>query len=152
MNSIMRPIFNKKIVEKWNLWICKRWVKKQCALSKGISVILLFENQVIYVIASEMFATFLMYSCVCMNCPWRCPCCLYKDSVVAWCIWGFKAKINYLVLDVKLLRINMNYIDFFFLKKFYRQKKFDKIFHICWYARLIVVSKKTVLVVDLDEN
>ena len=43
---------------------------------------------------------------------------------------GPKAKIDYLVLDAKLLLINMNYIKvFFFFKKFYRQKKFDKIFH-----------------------
>ena len=27
---------------------------------------------------------------------------------------GSKAKINYLILDVKLLLINMNYVEFFF--------------------------------------
>ena len=31
----------------------------------------------------------------------------------AWCIWGPKAKIDYFVLDAKLLLINMNYIEFF---------------------------------------
>ena len=40
-------------------------------------------------------------------------------------------KIDHLVLDAKLQLINMNYVIFFFLKKFYRQKKFDKIFHSC---------------------
>ena len=33
-------------------------------------------------------------------------------------------KIDYLVLDAKLLLINMNYIEFFYFLKFYRQKKF----------------------------
>ena len=32
---------------------------------------------------------------------------------VAWCIWGPKAKIDHLVLDAKLLLINMNYVEFF---------------------------------------
>ena len=31
----------------------------------------------------------------------------------AWCIWRPKAKIDYLVLDAKLLLINMNYVRFF---------------------------------------
>ena len=34
-------------------------------------------------------------------------------SGAAWYIWGLKAKINYLVLDTKLLLINMNYVKFF---------------------------------------
>ena len=50
-------------------------------------------------------------------------------------LFGAKAKIDYLVLDTKLLLllINMYYIEFFFFffYKFYRQKKFDKIFHNC---------------------
>ena len=44
--------------------------------------------------------------------------------------FGVQLKINYLILNVKLLLINKSYIDFF-LKKFYIQKKFDKFFHIC---------------------
>ena len=32
---------------------------------------------------------------------------------VAWCIWGPKAKIDYLVLDAKLLLININYVKIF---------------------------------------
>ena len=60
-----------------------------------------------------------------------------------WCIWGPKAKteikaffifkydflkfkFNYLILDVKLLLINMNYVDFFWKSL---DKKFDKTFH-----------------------
>ena len=35
-------------------------------------------------------------------------------SGTAWCIWGPKAKIDYLVLDAKLLLININYVEFFF--------------------------------------
>ena len=31
----------------------------------------------------------------------------------AWCILGPKAKIDYLILVVKLLLINMNYVEFF---------------------------------------
>ena len=30
------------------------------------------------------------------------------------CIWELKAKIDYLVLDTKLLLINMNYVEFLF--------------------------------------
>ena len=37
----------------------------------------------------------------------------------ACCIWGPKAKIDYLVLNVKLLLININYVEFLFKKKFY---------------------------------
>ena len=38
---------------------------------------------------------------------------------------GAKAKIDHLVLDAKLLLINMNYVEFFFFfNKFYRQKFF----------------------------
>ena len=38
-------------------------------------------------------------------------------SGAAWCIWGVKAKINYLVLDIKLLLININYVkNFLFLE------------------------------------
>ena len=71
----------------------------------------------------------------------------------AWCILGPKAKIDHFVWDAKLLLINMNYVEFFFfLKKFYKQKKFDKIFHTCWCGKLIVVSKTMILVVGLDEN
>ena len=45
---------------------------------------------------------------------------------------GPKAKIDYLVLYAKLLLINNNYVEFFFFfQKFYKQKKFDKIFHTC---------------------
>ena len=38
------------------------------------------------------------------------------------------AKIDYLVLNAKLLLINMNYIEFFLFRNFI-DKKFDKIFH-----------------------
>ena len=38
------------------------------------------------------------------------------------------AKIDYLVLDAKLLLINMNYVEFFLFINFI-DKKFDKIFH-----------------------
>ena len=31
----------------------------------------------------------------------------------AWCIWGPKVKIDYLILNAKLILINMNYIKFF---------------------------------------
>ena len=38
-------------------------------------------------------------------------------SGAAWCIWEVKAKINYLVLDIKLLLININYVkNFLFLE------------------------------------
>ena len=36
---------------------------------------------------------------------------------------GSKAKINYLVLDAKLLLINMNYVDFFFFYRSFIDKK-----------------------------
>ena len=75
---------------------------------------------------------------------------LYLEA--AWCILGSKAKIDHLVWDAKLLLINMNYEEFFLKKKFYWQKKFDKIFHTYWCGKLIVVSKTMVLVIDLDEN
>ena len=46
-----------------------------------------------------------------------------------WCSWGFKAKINYLVLDAKLLLINMNYILFFlFLEILKIEKNLTKFF------------------------
>ena len=35
-------------------------------------------------------------------------------SKAARCIWALKAKTDYLVLDAKLLLINMNHIIFFF--------------------------------------
>ena len=35
-------------------------------------------------------------------------------SQVQLVIWGSKTKTDYLVLDVKLLLINMNYVEFFF--------------------------------------
>ena len=38
---------------------------------------------------------------------------VYIYTGVAWCIWGPKAKIDYLVLDAKLLLININYVEFF---------------------------------------
>ena len=71
--------------------------------------------------------------------------CKFKLGV-AWCIWGPKVKTDYLLLDAKLLLINMNCIDFFFkkiLKSINTQKKNDKNFHTCWYNRLIVVNKKS---------
>ena len=34
-------------------------------------------------------------------------------SGAAWCIWGLKEKIDYLVLDANLLLINMNYVKYF---------------------------------------
>ena len=74
--------------------------------------------------------------------------------VLTWC--GSPMKWNHVVCKIchqQLLLINMNYVEFFF--SFFRNfidKKFDKIFHTCWYGRLIMVSKKVVLVVNLDEN
>ena len=67
---------------------------------------------------------------------------------------GPKAKINYLVSYIKLLLVNMNYLDFFFfcLKKFINAKKFDKTFYIFWCDRLIVVSKRVMSMVNLVEN
>ena len=42
---------------------------------------------------------------------------------------GLKAKINYLVLDVKLLLINMNYVRFFFFSRnFIDRKNLTKFF------------------------
>ena len=64
----------------------------------------------------------------------------------------FKVKINYLVLDVKLLLINMNNVENSFFKKVYRYKKFDKTFYTDWCSKLIVVSERVMLIVDLDEN
>ena len=47
----------------------------------------------------------------------------------AWYIWGPKAKIDHLVWDVKLLLINMNYVEFFlFLKNFIDRKNLIKFF------------------------
>ena len=47
----------------------------------------------------------------------------------AWCIWRLKAKIDYLVLDAKLLLINMNYVDFFsFFRNFIDWKSLTKFF------------------------
>ena len=40
-----------------------------------------------------------------------------------------KVKINYLILDVKLLLSNMNNVEISFFKKVYRYKKFDKTFY-----------------------
>ena len=40
----------------------------------------------------------------------------------------FKVKIDYLILNTKLLLININYVGFFIFKKFYKHKKFDKTF------------------------
>ena len=34
-------------------------------------------------------------------------------TVAAWSIWGLKVKIDYLILDAKLLLINVNYVEFF---------------------------------------
>ena len=61
------------------------------------------------------------------------------------------AKIDYLVLNAKLLLINMNYVEFFLFRNFI-DKKFDKIFYTYWRDKLIMVSKRVVLVVNLDEN
>ena len=47
-------------------------------------------------------------------------------SRAAWCIWGPKAKIDYLVSYIKLLLVNMNHLEFFFFfwfKKVYKHKK-----------------------------
>ena len=45
---------------------------------------------------------------------------------------GSKAKIGYFVSYIKLLLVNMNHLEFFFvcLKKFINTKKFDKTFYI----------------------
>ena len=40
---------------------------------------------------------------------------------------GAKAKINYLILDAKLLLINMNYVEFFLLN-FINRKNLTKFF------------------------
>ena len=53
----------------------------------------------------------------------------YFGAGAAWYIWGPKAKINHLVWDVKLLLINMNYVEFFlFLKNFIDRKNLTKFF------------------------
>ena len=41
---------------------------------------------------------------------------------------GSKAKIIYLVLDAKLLLINMNYVEFFFYRNFIDKKNLTKFF------------------------
>ena len=51
-------------------------------------------------------------------------------------------KINYLVLDAKLPLINMNYVDF---RNFIDKKNMTKFL-------LTMVSKRVMLMVDLDEN
>ena len=42
--------------------------------------------------------------------------------------FGVKAKIDYLVLDVKLALINMNYVNFLFFRNFIDRKNLTKIF------------------------
>ena len=50
-------------------------------------------------------------------------------SGTAWCIWGPKAKIHYLILDAKFLLINMNYVEFFlFFRNFIDRKSLTKFF------------------------
>ena len=56
----------------------------------------------------------------------------------AWYIWGPKVKIDYLAIDAKLILININNVKKKIFKKFFKQKKFDKIFHTCWYDKLII--------------
>ena len=54
-----------------------------------------------------------------------CDCC----AGAAWCIWGFKAKIDYLVLNTKLLLINVNYVkNFLFFRNFIDKKNLTKFF------------------------
>ena len=66
----------------------------------------------------------------------------FNRARAAWCIWGPKAKISYLVSYIKLLLININHVEF---KK---KKKLTKL----WCGRLIVVSKRVMSVVNLVEN
>ena len=55
---------------------------------------------------------------------------------------------TYLILVVKLLLINMNYVEFFlFFRNFIDRKILTKFFIL-----IDVVSKRVALVVDLDEN
>ena len=69
---------------------------------------------------------------------------------------GFKKKIYYLVLNTKLLLINMNIINFYKKKKF-RNPIDTKILNFFFtpidiYDRLIIVNKRIMLMIDLDEN
>ena len=68
---------------------------------------------------------------------------------------GLKKKIDYFVLNTKLLLINMNIINFFLKKKF--KNPIDKNFEFFFtpidiYGRLIIVNKRVMLMIDLDEN
>ena len=63
---------------------------------------------------------------------------------------GLRQNFNF-VLEAKLLLINKNYVEFFFKRNFINIKNLAKFFHICEYDRMIIVSKKVMLVVDLDE-
>ena len=45
------------------------------------------------------------------------------------CIWGLKAKTDYLILDTKLLLINMNHVEFFsYFRNFIDTKNLTKLF------------------------
>ena len=72
--------------------------------------------------------------------------------MAAWCIWGPKVKIDYLILDAKLLLINVNYVEFFLFLEILQTEKIWQNFSYLLYGKLIIVNKKVVLVVDLDEN
>ena len=41
--------------------------------------------------------------------------CNWVTLGVVWCIWGPKAKTDYLVLDTKLLLIYMDHVEFFII-------------------------------------
>ena len=43
MNSAMRPIFNKKVTEKWNLW--DPWTVHQCTVHDWLGQIVRLEQQ-----------------------------------------------------------------------------------------------------------
>ena len=61
--------------------------------------------------------------------------------------------LNKCFLNKKLLKSLKLYYLVLDAKKVYRHKKnLDKTFHIGWCSILIVISKKIMLVVNLDEN
>ena len=69
---------------------------------------------------------------------------------------GLRKKIDYLVLNTKLILINMNIINFKKKKKF-RNPIDTKILIFFFtpidiYGRLIIVNKRVMLMIDLDEN
>ena len=36
----MGPIFNEKVIEKWNLWVCVHWLAENCLTSQTLRLLL----------------------------------------------------------------------------------------------------------------